>query len=373
MNTAFPFGFPAPTAMYLVLYVVTLAVHVVFMNYVLAGSAWLALSLFLRRRTGARAEDCPVTRILSDWMPFAISAAITAGVAPLLFIQILYKENFYSANLLLFHPWMAIVPVLIAGFYLAYLLKSKALSRAGPWGRVAVGAGAFACFLFAAFSWTENHLLSLDRDAWPAMYGSGSLLYKNVDIFPRLGIWSAGAFPVMAVLLGWQLCPALREIRRDADAADVSERACQTIALIAAIGLLGAVVCAVVYYYMLPETLRSAVTRPLARPYLLLAVVGVMGQLGAWHFVFHRRRLSAVLLGIASAGAAATILGVSVAREALRLGSIDLERLFDHHADAASKGGLAAFLVFTLINTAAVAWCITIARRGTRTNQKPIS
>ena len=369
MNTAFPFGFPTPTALYLVLYVVTLAVHVAFMNYVLAGSAWLALSLFLRRRKGAKTEDCPITRILSDWMPFAISAAITAGVAPLLFIQILYKQNFYTANLLLFHRWMAIVPVLIAGFYLAYLLKSKVLSRLGAWARVAVGAGAFACFLFAAFSWTENHLLSIDPDAWPAMYGSRLLLYKNVDIFPRLGMWSAGAFPVMSVLLGWQLRAALREVCRDDDATNVSERTCQTIALMAAIGLLGAVICAVGYYFMLPVGQRSAVTGPLARPYLLLAAAGVMTQLGAWHFVFHRRRLSGLLLSIASIGAAATILGVSVAREALRLGSIDVERLFDQHADAAGKGGIAAFLAFTLINAAAVAWCIWIARRGgSRTN-----
>ena len=39
MDTLFPFGFPFPTACYLALYVLTLALHAFFMHYVLAGSA----------------------------------------------------------------------------------------------------------------------------------------------------------------------------------------------------------------------------------------------------------------------------------------------------------------------------------------------
>ena len=42
MNLPFPFGFPAATQLYLVLLVVTLLVHMVFMHYVLAGTAYLA-------------------------------------------------------------------------------------------------------------------------------------------------------------------------------------------------------------------------------------------------------------------------------------------------------------------------------------------
>ena len=38
MNTLLPFGFPGPTAMYLTLFIVTAAIYMVFMNYVLAGA-----------------------------------------------------------------------------------------------------------------------------------------------------------------------------------------------------------------------------------------------------------------------------------------------------------------------------------------------
>ena len=49
MELPFPFGFPIPTAFYLTLFVVTLVLHVLFMNYVLAGTAWLAWSIVVVR------------------------------------------------------------------------------------------------------------------------------------------------------------------------------------------------------------------------------------------------------------------------------------------------------------------------------------
>ena len=48
MDAPFPFGMPTATAFYMVLYVVTLAIHVAFMNYVLAGTGWLAIAHFGR-------------------------------------------------------------------------------------------------------------------------------------------------------------------------------------------------------------------------------------------------------------------------------------------------------------------------------------
>ena len=133
--TLFPFALPGPTATYLVLYLVTLAAHFAFMGYVLAGSGYVAVSALSQRAGGASgadesiADESIVAPILRDWLPFALGTAITAGVAPLLFLQVLYKEHFYTANLLLFYRWLAVVPVLIAGFYLLYLQKSQTAAR----------------------------------------------------------------------------------------------------------------------------------------------------------------------------------------------------------------------------------------------------
>ena len=118
MNQMFPFGFEDHLSFYLVVYVVTLVVHVFLMAYVLAGSLWLAwATLFPGTESPPRTKQ-PMARILRDWMPFALSGAITAGVAPLLFVQILYAKQFYTANLLLGWRWMVVIPVLVLAFYL---------------------------------------------------------------------------------------------------------------------------------------------------------------------------------------------------------------------------------------------------------------
>src|SRR5687767_8980684 len=100
VDTLFPFGFPFPTAFYLTAYLASLMLHVVFMNYVLAGSAHLLGRAVLR---GSQPDHSQVSEVLRDWLPFMLSAAITAGIAPLLFLQILYRRQFYTANLLLFY------------------------------------------------------------------------------------------------------------------------------------------------------------------------------------------------------------------------------------------------------------------------------
>ncbi len=144
MNTLFPFGFPWPTAMYLTLFVVTAAIYMVFMNYVLAGSIVLLIGYLApgaRRRveagTGgpARSGLGLILKIVRDWLPAILGLAITTGIAPLLFLQILYKRQFYTANLLLFNRFMLLLPALIVAYYMLYLIKSHAL--AGRWARLA--------------------------------------------------------------------------------------------------------------------------------------------------------------------------------------------------------------------------------------------
>ena len=75
-------------------------------------------------------------------------------------VQVLYQHRMYTATLLLSHRFMAIVPVLIAGFYLLYLGKT---ARCAAWGRVArtvVHGVALVAFVFVAWTWIEEHTLA---------------------------------------------------------------------------------------------------------------------------------------------------------------------------------------------------------------------
>lgn len=368
MQALFPFGFPGPTALYLTLYVLTLGVHAVLMSYVLAGSGYVAAIAVLRR------DRDPAARVLVDWLPAALGTAITAGVAPLLFLQILYKERFYTANLLLFHRWMAMVPVLIAGFYLLYLAKSHTVQAwARPW-RAAVSLAAFTCFAFTAWSWTGNHLLALDQTAWTSLYASGATPRPDSELLVRLGLWLGGATPIMAVIVGWQLRHARRaDSSAGADKATDTgaDTAARRLAVVALLGLAASVACGLVYIRLLDADTLTALTGPLAGPYLALVALGLAVQAAAWAWHLARGRWSRAALSAAGAGAALAVVGTGVVREAMRLARMDIEPLLPAHARAANAGGMAVFLLFLAANAAIITWAVIMTRRGLRAAGRP--
>ena len=71
-------------------------------------------------------------------------------------------------------------------------------------------------FLFVAFCWTTNHLLSLDQAACPEMYRSRRAIDAMGLLCFALLTWVAGSFPTISILASWQLwgmrrCDANRE------------------------------------------------------------------------------------------------------------------------------------------------------------------
>ena len=211
MDRLFPFGFPWPTAMYLTLFVVTATIYVVFMQYVLGGGLVLLAGSIVpgaRRRLGERPVRSGlglIVTVLRDWLPAMLGLAITAGVAPLLFLQVLYRRPFYTANLLLFHSFMLLLPALIAAYYMLYLIKSRPLADRGPVARAALTSLALACFFYTAWAWTANHVLSLHSEVWSEHYASGRWFFRNAEVWPRLGYWMTASFPTLATVLAWQL------------------------------------------------------------------------------------------------------------------------------------------------------------------------
>lgn len=369
MTILFPLGFPGPTAFYLVLVVTTLFVHMVFMHYVLGGAAYLAVGrLFGRRLTAA----CGWQAMLVDWLPLATGLAITAGIAPLLFLQILYREGFYTANLLLSHRWMAILPVLILSFYLLYLQKSAWLARRGPVARAAVAWLSFAGFWFIAWSWTENHLLSLDRAAWPRIYATAALGYESSGLVPRLATWLFLAFPTVALELFWQAWLYGDRFDRPTGLARLVAglSPLRRLAVMALAGLGGAATCAALYAATLPEATRAAVTGACGGGWLVVAIAGGVVQASVWLVAAVRDRLGMAAATMATLGWAAWLAGVLVVREVVRLAAVDVEQLADLHAQAATVGGLPVFLASAVITFTAIGWWIAKVRQEISTGRR---
>jgi len=365
VDTLFPFGFPLPTAFYLTLYVVVLLLHVVFMNYVLAGTAYLAgYSIF----GGPQLDSSPLSRILRDWMPLMLSAAITAGIAPLLFLQILYREQFYTANLLLFTRWMAILPTLIVGFYLLYILKMKRISGWSIWLRGAVGLGAFGCFLFVGWSWVENHLLSVNHQVWQEQYAGGTLIYRPIELLPRLGLWFVAAFPTMSLMLAWQIWWEERIAGEPPQDRLPGTRRTATIALTA---LVLSCIFAGLYWQVMAVETRDVIFSNLAWPYIVLAMIGVLIEMVAWAIQYASGRLSLTWLTVGTVGLVINFVGTAVIRESTRLASLDIADLYGKHAESAKVGGLVVFLIFAVINVGLMLYCIRLT--GRRADEKSAS
>ncbi|HMP15891.1 MAG TPA: hypothetical protein PKD72_02620, partial [Gemmatales bacterium] len=327
--------------------------HVVFMNYVLAGTLWLALHRLFARDSTPHAS----AKILTDWMPLMLSGAITAGIAPLLFLQLLYKQPFYTANLLLFHRWMAILPVLIIGFYGLYLLKTNWFQRQPRYLQRFLTFLPMLCIAFTGYSWTENHLLSLQsQSTWGAFYAQGGQHYAEPALGPRLLIWTLGAFPTLAVLLGWQ-----HWYRGTGQP--------WPLARMAGLGMVLTLAACFWFWTVAAEHSRQALLSPLALPYLLTASLGILLQAIAWGIQVGYQTLQRLPLVLSSLGLLMTLLGMTVVREALRLHALGpgrLEQLYPLHAGVYGKGGFPLFLFFFVINSLLVAYVFWLVRQRSR-------
>jgi hypothetical protein len=159
-----PLPQPAPPGLLWALLQLTFLLHLVAMNVVLGGSL-LALRFRLSRREEGAAERRALVAFFAKALPVAVAAAVTLGVAPLLFVQVLHGRLFFTSSILMAWLWLAVVPLVIAAYYGAYLLAF----REDGGGR---GLAALVALLFAtvAFLFVTNVTRALRPDTFLEAY-----------------------------------------------------------------------------------------------------------------------------------------------------------------------------------------------------------
>ena len=300
----------------LALYVASLALHAVFVGYVVAGSAYVLVQTLRRSQSGDALAD-----VVRDRLPFMLGCGITAGVAPLLFVQLLHQKRFYTANLLLGTRWLAVVPALIAGFYALYLAKKSERCR-----KIAL-AGALACFAFVAWSWSELHELMLADGAWRDFYAAGEHVFLAGTIVPRLVVLGGAMMTTFAMVAAWSAELAARQ-------------------RLAVIALCARVVSAGGALWLAHA--GFAVDGP-ARAWLAVLAVALVVEAGAWLVVW--RCAGTRALAVATAAGSGAIVAAVIVREAPRVALLE-----PAHPLAASAGGTVVFAVAALTGIAAIAW-----------------
>lgn len=368
MDATFPFGLESPLAFYLTLYVLTFVLNVIFMTYVLAGSLYVAWATVFSGQHRIPRSRQPLAGILREWIPFVLSGAITAGVAPLLFMQIIYREQFYTANLLLGWRWLAVIPVLIAAFYLLYVLKSRMVARWSFAARCALATALASCFLFVAFCWTTNHLLGLNSANWPDVYRTGSVVASLSSLLLRLLTLVAGAFSTMTALAGWQLWYQFRSsdvVRHDIEIRRMAKLSVGSLAIAAVLG--------VMYTTQLDGPIQVHLIGRAGVAWLAAVAVGVATQVAAWIITLRKGRIAAATLAVISVGNFVALVGTVALREIIRLSQVDLSQITVHVREAWTVGGFSLFLIAALVAGGLITLCVYITRSAWRNEPSAVS
>lgn len=149
----------------------TFILHLLFMNAML-GSGIIALV----KNIAGKPRDLSVAREISGKWPFTIAFAVNMGVAPLLFIQLLYGQFVYTSSVLMAAYWLSVVAMLLIAYCSAYLFNYR--FDAGRASRMFFVSCTVVLLLIVAFLFSNNMTLMLSPEKWARYFDNpgGTLL-----------------------------------------------------------------------------------------------------------------------------------------------------------------------------------------------------
>jgi hypothetical protein len=195
-----PLLLPLPPLVPKGLLLFTFSLHLLAVNLGVGGSV-LSVLHALRGRPG----DLDLVRRVAPILPPAVTFAITLGVAPLLFVQLIYGQFFYSATVLTAVPWLALIFLLMAGYGLLYRFVGSTASDHFRLGSGVVGA---LLLLSIAFVFVNVTTLSLRPDLWAAHAAAsphgGLPNFADPTLWPRFLHLGTGILASAGMLMaGW--------------------------------------------------------------------------------------------------------------------------------------------------------------------------
>jgi hypothetical protein len=160
------------------LLILTFVLHLILMNLMLGGSL---LALFRR----VRGESTPSE---AHGLPTLIALTVNLGVPPLLFMQVLFGQFFYSSSVLMAVAWISVVPILILAYYAAYgFLRQDKPGFNGTLGTLWLSISALF-LLFIGFMLSNNMTLMLRPERWDVYFTQPGGTFLNVTeptLIPR--------------------------------------------------------------------------------------------------------------------------------------------------------------------------------------------
>lgn len=175
-----PDGIPVHWGWFQFFLILTFTLHLLFMNAMLGGGI-----IALVRSVMGKKRDLEIAGEIKGKWPLAIAFAVNTGVAPFLFIQVLYGHFIYTSSVLMAAYWLSAVGMLLAAYYGAYLYDYK-FNAPGP--RIFFAGLSVALLLAIAFFFSNNMTLMLRPEQWPEYFeNSGGTILNLSDptLVPR--------------------------------------------------------------------------------------------------------------------------------------------------------------------------------------------
>lgn len=280
----------APLWLVTVLHLVTLTLHFIAMNFVVGGLIAVLWGKFSNR------WDHPVVKKFIKLFPTALAATVTFGVAPLLFVQLVYHRQMYSASIVSGWFWLLIIPAVIIGYYCLYgaSFGKGSGSRKGTYLLLAL-----IGFIYVSIVYSSVFSLAENPDQYASLYAgnqSGWLLNPNVgDWIVRWLHMIAGAVTVGGFFVGWLG-------RNDDEAFKVGKNF-----------YLWGMATAAVFGFVYLFTLGDALVPLMRTPGIWALTLGIILSIGSLHFYFKKKFLPAALMLFVS------LLTMVITRHYLRL------------------------------------------------------
>ena len=204
-----PLPFPIPVWLMQTLLILGFYLHALPMNVIWGGSIISAVLFFLGRGN-ANSFCFRSAKALAISLPLFISFAITQGIVPLLFLQLLYGPAFYVSSILMATFWLGLLGILLVSYYVAYYIIYRVLK--GEFGRnTAVKAACLMISIFVAFAliaslFSNNLTLMQTPEKWLPLYSSSphgmNLNTNEPQLVPRYLHFFVASIAVAGMTLG---------------------------------------------------------------------------------------------------------------------------------------------------------------------------
>ena len=204
-----PNPLPAPYWVFMLLLVVTFFLHIVAMNFMLGGAV---LALGAKWRSKNRVHGNRVFFEVARKLPSLLPATITLGIAPLLFVQVLYGQFFYTSSIVMAWPWFLVLVLLTVAYYGFYYVSFRSGQHPGRAGSVMLSS--VILIFVIGFLFSNNLTLSQVPSRWGGKYfadpSGWNLNLSEPTLIPRFlhffvaAVAVGGLFLVFVALANWK-------------------------------------------------------------------------------------------------------------------------------------------------------------------------